>query len=119
MKRALVVDDSPTMQQMVSLALSRAGFDVKTAPNGKEGLATAVSPFDLIITDINMPEMDGITMIKGVRALAHHKFTPVLVLTTEAAGDRKDQGRAAGATGWLTKPFDADKLLAVVRKVVR
>jgi two-component system chemotaxis response regulator CheY len=119
MSRALVVDDSPTMQQMVSLALTRAGFEVKTASNGKEALATAQAPFDLIITDLNMPEMDGIAFIKGVRALAQHKFTPVLVLTTEASNERKDQGKVAGATGWLTKPFDPTKLMAVVRKVVR
>lgn len=119
MSRALVVDDSPTMRQMIGLALNRAGFEVTTAANGKEGLVSAAKPFELIITDINMPEMDGIAFIQGVRQLTLHKFTPVLVLTTEASGQRKDQGRVAGATGWLTKPFDPEKLLAVVRKVVR
>jgi two-component system chemotaxis response regulator CheY len=119
MTRALVVDDSPTMQQMVRTALVRAGFEVTTASNGKEGLATLQTPFDLIITDINMPEMDGISFIKNLRGLSAHKFTPVLVLTTEAAQQRKEQGRVAGATGWLTKPFDTEQLLAVIKKVVR
>lgn len=119
MSRALVVDDSATMQDMVAMALGRAGFEVKKASNGKEGLASLTTPFDLIITDLNMPEMDGITFIKNLRGLSAHKFTPVLVLTTEGGADRKDQGRVAGATGWLTKPFDPDKLLAVVKKVVR
>jgi two-component system chemotaxis response regulator CheY len=119
MTRALVVDDSPTMQQMVRSALMRAGFEVTTASNGKEGLASLQTPFDLIITDINMPEMDGISFIKNLRGLSGHRFTPVLVLTTEAAQQRKEQGRVAGATGWLTKPFDTEQLLAVIKKVVR
>ena len=119
MSRALVVDDSVTMQEMVAMALTRAGFEVKRASNGKEGLASLNGVFDLIITDLNMPEMDGITFIKNVRTMAAHRFTPVLVLTTEGGADRKDQGRVAGATGWLTKPFDPEKLLAVVKKVVR
>lgn len=119
MNTALVVDDSPTMQEMVSMALKNAGFQVKKASNGKEGLASLNAHFDLIITDLNMPEMDGIAFIKGLRATPLHRFTPVLVLTTEGGADRKDQGRAAGATGWLTKPFDPERLMAVVRKIVR
>ena len=101
------------------MSLTKAGFQVKKASNGKEGMASLGTQFDLIITDLNMPEMDGITFIKGLRATAAHKFTPVLVLTTEGGADRKDQGRVAGATGWLTKPFDPEKLLAVVKKIVR
>lgn len=118
-KTALVVDDSPTMQEMVAMSLTKAGFNVKKASNGKEGMACLNAHFDLIVTDLNMPEMDGITFIKGIRSLVAHKFTPVLVLTTEGGTDRKDQGRVAGATGWLTKPFDPEKLLSVVKKVVR
>jgi two-component system chemotaxis response regulator CheY len=118
-RTALVVDDSPTMQEMVALSLTKAGFKVKKASNGKEGLANLNEPLDLIITDLNMPEMDGLTFIKNLRTNMMHRFTPVLVLTTEGGLDRKDQGRLAGATGWLTKPFDPEKLMNVVKKVLR
>ncbi|MFO0601234.1 MAG: response regulator [Myxococcaceae bacterium] len=119
-KEALVVDDSTTMQEMVSFTLTRAGFTVTRASNGKEALASLnTKSFALVLTDLNMPEMDGITFIKNLRAIAAYKFTPVLMLTTEGSDERKNQGRAAGASGWLTKPFDPEKLIAVVNKVVR
>jgi two-component system chemotaxis response regulator CheY len=120
-REALVVDDSATMQEMVSFTLSKAGFSVTRASNGKEALKSLEGSrvFDLVVTDLNMPEMDGITFIKNLRALGAYKFIPVLMLTTEGGDDRKSQGRAAGASGWLTKPFDPEKLIAVVKKVVR
>ena len=118
-RAALVVDDSTTMQEMVSFTLTKAGFAVTRAGNGQDALGRlSGARFDLIITDLNMPVMDGITFIKSVRTLPAFKFTPVLMLTTEGSDERKQQGRAAGATGWLTKPFDPEKLLAIVKKVV-
>jgi two-component system chemotaxis response regulator CheY len=118
-RAALVVDDSATMQEMVSFTLSKAGFAVTRAGNGQEALGRlAAAKFDLIITDLNMPVMDGITFIKSLRALPACRFTPVLMLTTEGSDERKQQGRAVGATGWLTKPFDPQKLLTIVKKVV-
>ena len=118
-RAALVVDDSATMQEMVSFTLTRAGFAVTKAGNGQEALGQLTGGrFDLIITDLNMPVMDGITFIKKLRTLPSFKFTPVLMLTTEGGDERKQQGRAAGATGWLTKPFDPEKLLTIVKKVV-
>lgn len=120
-REALVVDDSVTMQEMVSFTLSKAGFAVTRASNGKEAMLTLqrARAFDLVVTDLNMPEMDGIAFIKSLRLLGPYKFTPVLMLTTEGGDERKNQGRAAGASGWLTKPFDPEKLIAVVKKVVR
>ncbi len=118
-RTALIVDDSTTMQEMVSFTLSNAGFSVTRAGNGQEALVRASKErFDLVITDLNMPVMDGLSLIKSLRALPSFKFTPVLMLTTETGDERKQAGRAAGATGWLTKPFDSDKLLAVVKKVL-
>jgi two-component system chemotaxis response regulator CheY len=119
-RAALVVDDSTTMQEMVGFTLTRAGFAVTRVGNGQEALSRleTTAKFDLIITDLNMPVMDGITFIKKLRALPTCKFTPVLMLTTEGSDERKQQGRAAGATGWLTKPFDPEKLLTIVKKVV-
>lgn len=118
-RAALVVDDSATMQEMVSVTLSKAGFAVTRASNGQEALGELKrGQFDLVVTDLNMPVMDGIELIKSLRTLPNFKFTPVLMLTTEASGERKNEGRAAGATGWLTKPFDPDKLLSIVKKVV-
>lgn len=119
-KQALVVDDSTTMQEMVSFTLTKAGFEVTRASNGKEALKSlGARQFALVVTDLNMPEMDGISFIKNLRAIDAYRFTPVLMLTTEGGDDRKNQGRAAGASGWLTKPFDPEKLIAVVNKVVR
>jgi two-component system chemotaxis response regulator CheY len=119
-KAALVVDDSTTMQEMVSFTLSKAGFDVTRASNGKEGITSVQGrTFDLVVTDLNMPEMDGVEFIKKLRTIPAYRFTPILMLTTEGSEERKNQGRAAGASGWLTKPFDPEKLVAVVKKVVR
>lgn len=117
-KRALAVDDSKTMRDMVSFTLKGAGFEVLEAEDGRIGLDRLIGQkVDLIITDLNMPNMDGISFIKAVRADASHKGTPILILTTESDAGKKQEGRAAGATGWIVKPFSPDKLLQVVRKV--
>lgn len=120
-KTALVVDDSASMRQMVSFTLREAGYQVLEGTNGQEGLAAlgSAAKVDLIITDLNMPVLDGIGFIKQARTLAVAKFTPILMLTTESQDTRKQEGKAAGATGWLVKPFDPEKLLQVVGKVVR
>ena len=118
-KSVLVVDDSITMRQLVSMTLRGAGFDVVEGANGEEGLAQlATSKVDLIITDLNMPVMDGIKFIQNVRSQPATKFTPILMLTTESQAEKKQEGKAAGATGWIVKPFDPPKLLAVVTKVL-
>ena len=118
-KTILAVDDSRSILQMVSFTLKGAGYQVVEATNGQEGLAAAKkNKFDLVLTDLNMPVMDGITMIQQLRAQPAYKFTPMLMLTTEAGGAYKAKGKAAGATGWLVKPFDPQKLLGVVKKVI-
>ena len=119
MARILAVDDSPSMRQMVSIALAGAGYEVEQACDGVEALAIAQkSRFDLVITDVNMPNMDGITLVRELRGKPNYKFVPLLVLTTEATPERKQQGKAAGATGWLVKPFNPERLLATIAKVL-
>ncbi|GHB02212.1 response regulator [Shewanella indica] len=119
MKTILAVDDSASMRQMVSFTLKTAGFDVTEANNGEEALKVAQGrEFDLVISDVNMPIMDGIELIRNLRNLPNYKFVPMLMLTTESTTDKKQQGRAAGATGWIVKPFNPDQLLATVRKVL-
>jgi two-component system chemotaxis response regulator CheY len=118
-KVALVVDDSPSMRNLVSAVLTQGGFKVVEGGDGQEGLnRLATAPVSLIITDLNMPVMDGLTFIREVRSRSDHRFTPILMLTTEASDAMKQQGRAAGATGWLVKPFDPAQLLKVVTKVL-
>lgn len=118
-RTALVVDDSATMREMVSYTLKQAGFEPMTGGNGQEGLdRLSGQPVDLIITDLNMPVMDGLAFISAVRARDEYKFTPILMLTTEAQADMKAKGKAAGATGWLVKPFNPEMLLQVIAKVV-
>ncbi|MBN2886370.1 MAG: response regulator [Chromatiaceae bacterium] len=118
-KTILTVDDSASIRQMVSFTLKEAGYSVSEAVDGQDGLDKARSGrFDLVFTDQNMPRMDGLTLIKQLRALPQYKSVPILMLTTESGEDMKNQGRAAGATGWLVKPFDPKKLLEVVRKVI-
>jgi len=120
MKRILTVDDSASVRQMVSFTLRKAGYEVVEAVDGKDGLAKVGSgKLDLIITDLNMPNMDGIEMMAAIRKLPGYSFTPMLMLTTESQVERKDAGRKAGATGWIVKPFDADKLIAVMQKLVK
>lgn len=120
MKRILSVDDSASVRQMVSFTLCKADYEVVEAVDGKDGLAKVSSgKFDLIITDLNMPHVDGIQMITAVRKLPGYSFIPILMLTTESQAEKKDAGRKAGATGWIVKPFNADQLIAVVRKLVK
>ena len=119
-KTALVVDDSNSMRQMVTFTLQTAGFTTIEGANGKEALTvSATTPVDLVITDLNMPEMDGITLIRELRTRPAFKFTPILLLTTESQETKKQEGKAAGATGWMVKPFNPDQLMSVVNKVVR
>lgn len=115
----LAVDDSASMRQMVSFTLKGAGYDVVEAADGVEALNIAKSrSVNLVITDVNMPNMDGISLIRELRALASYKFTPLLMLTTESSADKKQQGKAAGATGWIVKPFNPEQLLNTVKKVL-
>ncbi|WP_185231263.1 response regulator [Teredinibacter franksiae] len=120
MAKILAVDDSASMRQMVSFTLKGAGHDVCEAADGVEALALAKAggSVDLVISDINMPNMDGITLIKELRSLPTFKFTPILMLTTESGADKKSEGKAAGATGWIVKPFNPDQLLATIGKVI-
>lgn len=119
---ALVVDDSTSMRQMVSFTLKDAGFTVIEAGNGQEALDKITSAsggkVDLIITDLNMPVMDGLTFIKNARTCPTVKFTPILMLTTESGENRKAEGKAVGATGWIVKPFQPDQLIRVIQKVL-
>lgn len=120
MKQVLTVDDSTSVRQMVSFALRRAGFEVAEAPDGQAGLDRAAKEkFDLIVTDLNMPNLDGMQMIAAMRKLPGYAFTPILMLTTESQPEKKEAGRKAGATGWIVKPFNAEQLIAVVQKLVR
>lgn len=117
-KKILTVDDSKTMRDMVSFTLKGAGFDVFEAADGKLGLeALKNQKADVIITDLNMPNMNGFELIRALRADPAHKFTPILLLTTEGDDAKKAEGKAAGATGWITKPFNPEKLIDVVKKV--
>ncbi len=119
MARILAVDDSAAMRQMVGITLTGAGHQVQQACDGVEALDIAAQQkFDLVITDVNMPNMDGITLVRELRARAGYRYVPLLVLTTEATVERKQQGKAAGATGWLVKPFNPERLLATVAKVL-
>ena len=115
----LTVDDSASLRQAIKIALSSEGYSVTEAADGSEGLTKAdANAFDLIITDLNMPVMDGLTMIRELRAKPAHAGVPILFLTTESDANIKAQAKAAGATGWLTKPFNADQLVGVVKKVL-
>ncbi|NQZ79769.1 MAG: response regulator [Colwellia sp.] len=120
MTKILVVDDSNSIRDMVSFTLKSAGYQTVEAVNGKEGLDKAqTEAFDLVISDVNMPIMDGIELCGELRKLSNFKFTPILMLTTESSGDMKQRGKSAGATGWLVKPFNPEKLLATIKRVVR
>lgn len=119
MTSILAVDDSPSMRQMVSYTLENAGFDVVMASDGVEALKIAGdTAVNLVLTDVNMPNMDGITLVKELRKLAAYRHKPILVLTTESSQEKKLQGKAAGATGWIVKPFDPDQLVTTLRRVL-
>ena len=115
----LVLDDSATMVMSLSHILKGAGYDVETGMNGREGIVKlndGIKPA-VILTDLNMPELDGIGFIKEARKIASTRFTPIIVLTTESGGRKRDEARAAGASGWLTKPAEPNQLLSVVKQL--
>ena len=117
--RILTVDDSASIRLTTNVALSGAGYSVTEAVNGVEGIQKATSAaYDLIVTDLNMPVMDGLTMIRELRKIPSQMGIPIIFLTTESDGSIKEQAKAAGATGWLTKPFDPENLVKIVRKVL-
>lgn len=119
MTAILTVDDSPSIRQTIKIALTSAGYEVMGAADGVDGLQRATNArYDLVITDLNMPNMDGLTMIRELRKKPAYAGVPILFLTTESSDSAKQQAKAAGATGWLTKPFDAGSLVRVVQKVL-
>jgi two-component system chemotaxis response regulator CheY len=119
LRKVLIVDDSVSMRQMVSFTLRSGGFDVIEAGHGQEALDRLKSAaVDLVITDLNMPVMDGISLIRSLRGQPAMKSKPILMLTTEGLAAKKEEGKAAGATGWIVKPFDPEKLLATIARVL-
>jgi two-component system chemotaxis response regulator CheY len=120
MPSILAVDDSASMRKMVSFTLTGAGYHVIEAVDGQDGFEKALSHHvDLVLTDQNMPRLDGLGLTRKLRESPQFKNTPILILTTESSDQMKQAGRAAGATGWLVKPFDPNKLLEVLKKVIR
>ncbi|MEN6615865.1 MAG: response regulator [Syntrophorhabdus sp.] len=118
-KRIMTVDDSVSVRQMVSFTLKNAGYETVEAIDGKDALAKlSNSGINMILTDLNMPNLDGIGLIKEVRTKPEYKFIPIVMLTTESQDSKKQEGKSAGATGWIVKPFKPDQLLAVVKKVL-
>jgi len=118
-KTILAVDDSGSLRQMVAFSLKAAGYEVVSAVDGQDGLNKAKEKtVDLVLTDQNMPIMDGLTLIKNLRELGSYKTVPILMLTTESSDEMKAKGKAAGANGWLVKPFDPKRLIEVVQKVI-
>ncbi len=115
----LVVDDSVSIRQSVRFILEQAGYTVTDAEDGADGIKKlAENKIDLVISDVNMPNMDGLTMIKNIRSGSISKFVPILVLTTESQGSVVDEGKKAGATGWIVKPFNEEKLIETIKKVL-
>ena len=120
MPQILIVDDSHSIRELLNSVLKKAGFEVTSANDGKAGLQAAkVATYDLIITDVNMPEMDGIELLGKLRKLAEYSFKPILILTTEFSQEMKQKGKDAGATGWLVKPFDPEKLIEVISRILK
>jgi two-component system, chemotaxis family, chemotaxis protein CheY len=119
-KTILIVDDSSSLRTVVKMALNRAGYDVLEAGDGRDALRQLekAAKVNLIVSDVNMPNMDGITFVKEVKAHPRHKFTPVIMLTTEGQDEKKQQGRAAGAKAWIVKPFNPPQLLDAVSKLI-
>ena len=117
-KTIITVDDSATVRQMVKFTLADAGYTVMEAIDGKDALAKLSGPVNLVITDLNMPNLDGIGLIRALRANPGFKGIPILMLTTESQDSTKQAGKAAGATGWIVKPFTPQQLLAVVKRVI-
>ncbi|MGC4049664.1 MAG: response regulator [Paludibaculum sp.] len=119
-KKILAVDDSSTVRQMVSFTLVSAGYEVIEARDGQDALSQLAGtvPLGMVLTDLNMPNLDGIGLIRQLRAHASFKYVPIVVLTTESEAEKKQAARAAGATAWIVKPFRPEQLLAVIRKVL-
>jgi len=118
-KCILAVDDSASIRSMVSFTLKSAGYEVVEAVDGVDALHKAKTKvMNLVLTDQNMPRMDGLTLVRSLRLLPDYRTAPILILTTESGADMKNQGKAAGATGWLVKPFDPQRLIEVVKKVL-
>jgi len=118
-KRIMTVDDSASVRQMVTFTLRGAGYDVVEAVDGRDALSKLNGgPVHMIVTDLNMPNLDGIGLIRQVRSNPSHKFVPIIMLTTESQEARKMEGKSAGATGWIVKPFKPEQLLNVVKKVL-
>ena len=117
-KKVLAVDDSKSLRQMISFTLRGAGFDVIEAENGQEALEISrKEAFNAVLTDQNMPQMDGLTLVRSLRALPGYQKIPILMLTTESSDEMKQQGRAAGASGWIVKPFNPERLIEIIKKV--
>jgi two-component system chemotaxis response regulator CheY len=118
-KTIMIIDDSISLRQVVSIALTNAGYEVLQACDGQDALAKLTGQkVHLMVCDVNMPNMDGITFLKKVRELAAYKFTPIIMLTTEAGEEKKKEGQAAGARAWVVKPFKPDQLLLAVSKLI-
>jgi two-component system chemotaxis response regulator CheY len=117
-KRILIVDDSASMRQVAGMALTRAGYEVVEAVDGEDGISKLTGKLHLILSDVNMPKLDGIGFLKAVKANPAYKFTPVVMLTTEGGDEKKNEGRAAGAKAWIVKPFQPQTLLDAVAKLV-
>lgn len=116
----LAVDDSPSMRALVATTLAEAGYKVLQAVDGVQALELAkTETVRLVVADVNMPRMDGLTLLKGLRSLAAYKFVPILILTTEISADKKAEAKSAGATGWLVKPFDPQTLVQTIRRVIK
>lgn len=119
-KRVLIADDSASMRQLVSFALRDAGFEVIESINGRDALSKMDgTKIDLIVTDLNMPEMDGIELIRQVRGKPGYRFIPIIMLTTESQESKKQEGKQAGASGWIVKPFTPEQLVETVKRFIR
>lgn len=116
-KTIMIVDDSSAIRQSITFILEQAGYEVVQAQDGADAVTKLSKVFDLIISDVNMPNMDGIALTRHLRQTPQYKFVPVLMLTTESQAEKMQEGKAAGATGWIVKPFEPEKLLAVVKKL--
>lgn len=118
-KTILIVDDSASLRQVVAIALKTAGYDVTEASDGRDALAKLNGQkINLIISDLNMPNMDGISLVKAVKQLPNYRFTPIIMLTTESQQQKKTEGQLAGAKAWVTKPFQPEQLIAAVGKLI-
>lgn len=119
MKTIMTVDDSASVRMMVNFTLSELGFEIVEAANGKDALRKMeAQQVHMLITDVNMPELDGISLVRKIRENPSYRFIPIIILTTESQEEKKKEGRQAGATGWIVKPFKPEQLIAVVRKVL-